>query len=418
MKPLYVYTIFDEKSGKPRCTGIKDGDRLVINDLYLGLKGNPLQPIIERIEKIGKLIEKSEKIRPVVIDDFKKHVRAFDLDFGTKRVEIYDPHLDIPVSPTSDRDHQIVRKVLNRLSNRSLKEYQKVLANAELVYCDLEDRGITINHNLFHPKWSTKTFSGRSKTMDVNIQGWADNDIIRSPGYNERDVLVHFDWICADIRVASIFSGDKLLEASFQESDPYQKMMDMLNSGSDDKITRDECKIFLLKSINSMDFTSIALTDVYRDLGRWIRRCKETIRCEDGYLQTLLARNFKITPNRNELAVLNGAMQGSVAHAMQCVLRRVWEIYPSKVVTDIHDSLVISSSSEPSELKSTINSVANIMLRPFDGLLESNPVFPLKVSVGKRWKSWNPVYIYRENGRTSVRKTSGEDSAEVAAACT
>lgn len=412
MKPLYVYTIFDEKSGKPRCTGIKDGDRLIINDLYLGLKGNPLQPIIERIEKIRKLIEKSERVRPVVIDEFKQHVRTFGLDFGNKRVDIYDPHLNIPVGPTSEKDHQIVNKVLDKLSNKNLKDYQKVLANAELVYCDLEDRGITINHNLFYPKWSSKTFSGRSKTVDVNIQGWSDQDIIRSPGYNERDVLVHFDWICADIRVASLFSGDKLLEASFLESDPYQKMMDVLNSGSDDKISREECKLFLLKSINSMDFTSIALTDVYPDLGRWIRRCQEAIRSGDGYLQTLLARNFKVATSRNELAVLNGAMQGSVAHGMQRVLRRVWEVYPSKVITDIHDSLVISSSSEPSELRSTINSVANIMLRPFDGLLESNPVFPLKVSVGKRWKAWNPVYIYRENGRTNVRKAPGENQTE------
>lgn len=412
MKPLYVYTIFDPKSGKPRCTGIKDGSKVIISDLYQGLKGNPLQPIMERITKINELLMKSERVRPLVIVDFKKHIQAFSLNFNTRRVNVYNLSIPkLPIGHASDKDRQIVTKVLNKVSCHKPQYYQKVHANAEIVYNDLEVRGLEINHNPFFPKWSTDTFSGRSKTTGTNIQGWSENALIRPPGYNEHDVLIHFDWICADIRVASLLSKDSRLKQAFAESDPYQKMMEVLNENSDDKITRDECKMFLLKSINSMDFTSVVLTDVYPQLGKWIRKCKEI--AESGeYLQTLLNRKFRVINAKNELAVLNGVMQGSVAHAMQCALRRTWELYPSRVVAEIHDSMVVASSSNPAELKSVINSVSNIMLRPFDGILKSNPVFPVKVSIGKEWKTWKPVYIYRKDGKENVRKENSPQRSE------
>lgn len=405
MKPLYVYTVFDPKSGKPRCTGIMDGSKTAILDLYQNKKGNPLEPIFRRIAKINKLIMKSERQRPLVISDLKKHISAFSLDFGTRRVDIYQPQIpELPIGQSSEKDQQIVKKVLNRLSGQRPQYFQKILANAEVVYHDLEVRGLEINHQPFYPKWSTSTFSGRSKTSGTNIQGWAEEGtLVRPPGYNEHDVLIHFDWICADIRIASLLSKDKRLKQAFVDSDPYEKMMGILNKDSEDKISRDECKVFLLKSINSMDFTSVALSDVYQDLGRWIRRCKETARSDGGYLQTILHRKFRTAHAKNELAVLNGVMQGSVAHAMQCVLRRSWELFPSKIVAEIHDSMVVASSSNPSELQATINVIANIMLYPFKEVLKANPAFPLKVSVGKKWKDWKPVYIYRESGRERVR---------------
>lgn len=405
MKPLYVYTVFDPKTNKPRCTGIKDDDNIIILDLYQNKKGNRLKPIFKRIEKINKLLTKSERIRPLVISDFKKHIKEFSLDFGTRRVDVYNPQMPkLPIGPTIEKDRNIVSTVLKRLSQQTPQQYQKILANAEIVYNDLENRGLIINDNSFYPKWNTNTFSGRSKTSGTNIQGWTEEDtIIRPPGYNEKDVLIHFDWICADIRVASLLSKDETLCQSFEFSDPYERMMEMLNDDSEDKIDRDECKIFLLKSINSMDFTSVALTDVYPDLGRWIRKCKNAAREDGGYLKTILNKKFKTAHAKNELAVLNGVMQGSVAHAMQNVLRRSWELYPSKIVAEIHDSMVVASSSNPSELKATINSIANIMLYPFKGILKSNPAFPLKVSVGKYWKNWTPAYIYRENGKIRAR---------------
>lgn len=404
MKPLYVYTLFDSKTNKPRCTGIKDDDKIVIIDLFQGKgSGNPINKIFDRIKKIRKMIIKSEYNRPIILSDLKRHISAFDLEYNARQLNIYDVHLPIlKLDKDISKDHSIIKRVLDKLSSTQPKEYQKVLANANVVYYDLEKRGIDINHQKFYPIWSTDTFSGRSKTLGVNLQGWADPDIIRPPDYDVKSVLLHFDWICADIRVASLFSKDRLLNEAFKDSDPYQKMMEVINGGDSDDLSRDECKILLLKSINSMDYVNAVLSDIYPDLGKWIRKCKNEIQSEDGGLQTLLGRRFKKAYAKNELAVLNGVMQGSVAHGMQLVLRRVWEKFPSMIVTDIHDSLVVACDNNPPSIKSVMSAIADIMLYPFRDIIEENPAFPLKVSIGKKWKEWKTIRIYREGGFENV----------------
>ena len=54
--------------------------------------------------------------------------------------------------------------------------------------------------------------------------------------------------------MASILSGDQQLRRAFEQSDPYSHMQDILvkRSDGDGEITRDECKLHLLKSINSI----------------------------------------------------------------------------------------------------------------------------------------------------------------------
>jgi hypothetical protein len=282
-------------------------------------------------------------------------------------------------------------------------EYQKVIANAAVVYQDMEDVGLLINHSPEFPKWSQKTFSGRSKTTGFNIQGFAEDFHVVPQGGQECDVMIHFDWISADIRVAAIMSQDPLMDRAFTHSDPYIVMMNELNSASDEQITREESKRYLLKSINSMDFTSVALTEVYPRLGRWIRRCKEAT--EDGKpLETILNRKFRLARAKNQLAVLNGVMQGSVAHAMQLVLRRIWDKLPSRIITEIHDCLVVSAAPDGAEIKAVIDIIAPIMLYPFEGVLDSNPSFPLEVSIGKKWKKWKLHKIYRESEVINVTK--------------
>ena len=176
-----------------------------------------------------------------------------------------------------------------------------------------------------------------------------------------------------------------------------------------------ECKTYLLKSINSMDFTSVALSSVYPQLGAWIGRCKRILSKEDSsdqYLETLLKRKFKRANAKNDLAVLNGVMQGSVAHAMQLSMRRIWEEFPQMLIAEIHDSLVVSCHPTKRHVRSTIETVAEIMLHPFKGVLKANPAFPLKVSVGKRWKKWRTMRIYRESGITNVQTKQDQNSPE------
>lgn len=416
MSNLYVYTLFDQKTGRPRCTGIKDGTRVQICDLYRPGAGKT----IKKIDTIKKIIKKiflkaNAEQRKIVLSDFKSHIKAFDLSYNHKIWNVYDVHLsDIPSSNSSDDDSVIVARVLDRLSQATPKEYQKVLAQAATVYQDLEDTGLLINHDPVFPIWSQKTFSGRSKTTGFNIQGFHEDWHVVPQGGRECDVMIHFDWVCADIRVASILSQDNILNDTFLDSDPYTILMNQLNSGSDEKISREESKRYLLKSINSMDFTSVALTEVYPRLGRWIRRCKEAI-AEGRPLKTILGRKFQLKQSKNELAVLNGVMQGSVAHAMHLVLRRIWDKLPSRLITEIHDCLVVSAAPDSTEIKAVIDIIAPIMLHPFEGVLDSNPAFPFNISIGKKWKKWKLHETHREFEVVNVarqRKKEARDSEE------
>ena len=397
MSDLYIYTLFDAKTEKPRCTGIKDGNTIKICDLYRPGAGKTIQKINKTTQLIKQIILKanSEK-RRIITSDFKSHIKAFDLPLDKREYNVYDMHLpDIAPTNSKSKDEIVISKVIDKLANKNPTYYNQLLSNSAVVYQYLEDNGITVNSIPEFPKWSQKTFSGRSKTTGFNIQGLADEYHVVPMGGEDCDVMIMFDWICADIRAASIMSGDQLLDEAFKSSDPYTVLMDELNSGSDDQITREESKRYLLKSINSMDFTSTALMEVYPQLGQWISRCKGLI--QDGKpLKTLLDRKFRPAHAKNQLAVLNGAMQGSVAHAMQLSLRRIWERLPDKIVCEIHDCLIVSSSPEPSQIRATIDIVAPIMFKPFEGILSNNPSFPVNVSIGNKWKKWKFFKSFRD----------------------
>jgi hypothetical protein len=412
MSDLYVYTLFEKDRGRPRCTGVKAGNHIQFFDLYRPGARKTIATINKAKHTIRDLITRASNAgHRVVISDFKAHLEAFELPLEVQPYNVYDLHLhDLPPTESLAKDSELIKQILEKMAKSKLKDYQKVFANAAVVYQYLENRGLVCNYVDVHPRWSQKTFSGRSKSLDFNVQGYTDNTSLLPRGAGDHDVNIHFDWISADIRIASLFSRDPNLEESFLQSDPYDYMMEQINVHSTEKIDRSEAKLFLLKSINSMDMSSQALTTTYPLLGEWIGRCRNAI-AEVGYLETLLGRRFRIAHAKNELAVLNGAMQGSVAHGMQNVVRRVWEVLGTRLITDIHDSLVVSSPPDPKEIKSTIAIVAPIMLHPFEGLLGENPAFPLKVSIGKRWRKWKLFAVYRASGVEYVAsgaKTSAE----------
>jgi hypothetical protein len=413
MSDLYIYTIFEKDGGRPRCTGIKAGDRVQIYDLYRPGARKLIGVINQHKALIRDLIVKaSHKGLRIVTSDFKNHIRAFELPLERRVYNVYDLHMpDFKPLDSPTRDAELLKKLLEKMSKHRLKDYHKVYANAAVVYQDLENRGLINNFEQVKPIWSQKTFAGRSKTTGFNVQGFTDHHRLMPPGAGDKDVLVHFDWISADIRVASILSGDKTLQEAFDASDPYVYMMEHINAQSHNKINRDECKVLLLKAINSMDFTSVAF-QIYPVLGEWINRCRKQTADNGGCLETILGRRFRMAHAKNQLAVLNGAMQGSVAHGMQNILRRVWERMGNRIVADVHDSLVVSSPPEPNEVRATIAVVAPLMLRPFEGLLPDNPAFPLKVRFGKKWRKWKMVAIYRQSGVEYVKPGSVEEDGE------
>lgn len=399
MHSLYIYTIFDKNSGKPRCTGIRIDDNIITYDLYRP-GGQKTIATINKSKKIisNLILSANSKNCNIILSDFKSHLQYFDLPCDLRYYNVYDMHLqDVKPQDSFENDDILLHKILSNMHKLPVKKYQQLISNAAVVYHDLQNVGLTNNYVHVNPIWSLKTFSGRSKTSGFNIQGFTDDHQILPRRGSDRDILIHFDWICADIKAAAILSNDTELIKSFVSSDPYTHMQNIINAGSEEKMSRDECKIFLLKSINSMDLKSEALRKIYVGLGEWISNCKDDIEKPNGYLETILGRRFYASMSKNNLAVLNGAMQGSVAHGMQNVIRKVWEKLQTRIVCEIHDSLIVSSSSCTNDILSTISTVVPIMLYPFAGLLDSNPFFPLKVSIGKKWRKWDLFAIYRDD---------------------
>ncbi len=388
MNTLCVYTLFN--NSKPTCCGIRDNNNIKIIDLYKPNTGLTIKKIKNRIEIIKNIILNANSIgRPTITSNFKKHLECFNFEKSYEPYNIYDIHLP-NIEPSKVDPHKIIASVLESMSKYKIREYNRIIANSATVYRDLQENGLLLNHTRVFPIWSQDTFSGRSKSTGFNIQGYFEQDFIRPTLSSENSVLIHFDWICADIRMASILSGDNILNDSFINSDPYTHLMNILNSGSD-KITREECKRYLLKSINSMDFMSDAF-QIYPELGKWLYNCAHEI-SNNNTLRSILGRKFHRRFAKNDFSVLNGIMQGSVVHAMQIVIRKIWESLPNQIIAEIHDSLVMCADNDLQSIKHTIDTVSKIMLYPFEGILDTNYIFPLKISIGRKWKSWK---LYKE----------------------
>ena len=93
-------------------------------------------------------------------------------------------------------------------------------------------------------------------------------------------------------------------------------------------------------------------------------------------------------------------MQGSIAQAMQVTIRKVWNLN-FRLLAETHDSITIACSKD--SLKHTIRVIANIMCRPFSGVLDSNPVFPVRINIGKEWCQWKPCGLYVDVDRFQGR---------------
>jgi hypothetical protein len=391
--------LYNKTSNKPVCACLRINDHYKIYELYRAGIKKPIIEVKKAIHQIKEILLKAnDNNNTIITNNFKQLLISFDLPIDDREYNVYDIQSDVhsPLISSNDpiKDIDFLVKATERLIKLKLRAYQKAYANASVVYQDLENKGLFVNDTLVFPKWSLQTYSGRSKSLDFNIQGYYENDRISSIAAGSKSVLLHFDWISADLRMASLLSQDKKLQDSFIESDPYTVFMESIRSEGE-SLTREESKLFMLRSINSMDVDASALMDVYPGLCKWINKIKSITQIEDGYAQTLLGRKFKLSNSKNALAVLNGAMQGSVAHAMHIVLREVWCKCPGYVVADIHDSLVLSIPNDPQIIKSVIDVVVPIMMFPFKKYCDDNPCFPLKVSIGNRWKHWKLYKTYR-----------------------
>jgi hypothetical protein len=386
---LCGYIFFDVKSGKPLVAGFSSTKSNTPQIVPLWMKGTGISAYdIWRSERsIAKLISKILQFGGrLITSDYQDIVRHFDVPRHASEQDIYDLFLpEIPVPSNMDAASKTLHKLLPIMSNMNEKRWHKIAANAAITYQCLEDRGVMSGFVHRKPVWSMRTYSGRSKNTGFNVQGATAEDEITNPYGTVADLHLHFDWQAADIRMASILSGDDKLDQMSLSGDPYTAMMDEIGG-----VTRDECKIGLLSAINAMDISNPILT-MFPDLREWIDSCNNKLNHGDP-LESILGRKFRVKDKRR--APFNATMQGSIAHAMQAVIRMVRQELGSALLVEIHDSIVVTCRNDSSVANEAIRIVVDIMKHPFRGVLDSDPVFPVSVSIGKKWKRWVEHRIY------------------------
>lgn len=389
---ICLYTIYHPRNGRPSVVGIcKDGIAHAVPIYLPGVKIK-LNQAERRVAAIRDMVfEFLANGHTVVVSNFKAFLDGFRAPLCKERLNVYDLSLrDIKVPSDLVAASEAVKRIALAMHGVELAEWQRVMANASMVYASLERRGILIGGVRHYPKWSQQTFSGRSKTLAYNLQGAPDTEPIVNPAGLPGDIMLHFDWVAADIRVAGLLSQDEELQRACMEADPYQYVADRLSAGRDNPLERKVCKLALLSCINAMD-TSAEILGAFPTLKRWIINSQKCL-CDGKPLYTILRRPFSRCEGRKDLGVFNATMQGSIVHAMQAVIHSVWGKVGNNLLTEIHDSLVVTCPI--SALKSTMNTVSEIMLRPFVGILDNDPVFPVRVSVGKSWRKWKEFKVF------------------------
>lgn len=331
----------------------------------------------------------------IVTSDFKTLISQVNIELVPGHdYNVFDLCLDLPTKVLEvDKLSSLGSNIVSRMRNINLFEWMKVFANAAIVYQSIENRGVNIGYDHVFPKWSQKTYSGRSKTLGINIQGSDGSDLLRSPKMSDLDKFAHLDWTAADLRIAAVMSGDRMLQSMFDQSDPYTALASIM-SDDRDQLSRDECKIELLKAINSLDYSHPLIEGLFPELKRWMHSNKEILD-KDGSLTSIMGRKFKVSENRSPLSVINGVMQGSIAHAMQLCIKMLWDLYGDMLLLETHDSvvLVVSQYTDGEMVRRS----SELFIKPFarTSLSCREMTFPVKVSIGSSYGKWEESWSIR-----------------------
>jgi len=377
---VYVYTLFNYKSdSQPMQTVVIDDDILFFTQ-YLRGSGVTIKQIEESQAIIRKIFDSSN----ICVNDFKSHIRALGIE-RCVNFDVYDLSLSYESITPKDECHGklILANIAKEMMGIKPQKWHRLLANASSVYQYLEDVGIRYGIKKVTPRYSLDTTTGRSKSLGFNVQGTSEDFDIRST-HDDFNVLVHFDWIAVDLRMAAFMSNDSKMNAIFTSSDPYTEIATYY------KLTRSECKGKLLKAIYSLSIDDSVL-DIFPSFQKWANSRIKQMRT-DGYLTSIMGRRFDLDGD-NDKTVFNAQFQGSVAQAMQAALVKVFPKYKNHLIAEIHDCLVLSCPEEM--VGSIIKDVVPIMLDPLYGWVSPSPRMPVRVSVGKKWKSWKEYKVFR-----------------------
>jgi hypothetical protein len=378
----HILTLFDYAHTPPRPlqSVVIYQDSIEFFEFYLPGIGLTIKQIKEAMSRFRVML-----LDKLCINDYKSHILNFNLEPGPIIYDYAIPELHIKPSDVQ-HGRKILLRLASELCNINPCQWQKLLADVEFVYADLDLKKIRHGHKVISTRYSLDTFTGRSKTLGFNVQGTTDEYDIR-PIHDDLNLFVHFDWLAADLRMAAFMSGDQQMEASFLESDPYTYIESYLH---DPEYSRDRCKGELIKALYALNVNH-PIIEIFPQFKSWLVDRLQLMR-KQGYLDSILMRRFIVEAN-NELSVFNGQFQGSVVHAMQAALVKINDRFPKYLFAEVHDSIIMCCNEEVVPL--VINEVSKIMLQPLDGWVNPAPRMPIKVSVGDRWRRWKKLRVHR-----------------------
>jgi hypothetical protein len=387
----YAVATIDNK-GRPAWFHFQNEQKTVAFEIFRQGGGKNLAETFKRFDGAHELLSWAAQgdFRSPNMGDLLRAFNMEELHGGTQARDY--AYSSIKSTGDSSKDKILCEKIVELVKAVPNRPYQNILAKAQSVYVGMERTGLMLNYTKMEPHWSWDTYSGRSKCTGFNVQGWSNADAIYQPMMPYESVQLHFDWICADFRIASLFSGDDALNSSFFDSDPYTYLSKRLTGcGSQ---ARDDAKLLLLKTINSLDYSDEVIRGEFPKLCNWLQGTLMKLR-EDKYSANIVGRQFRLKQDRTERSVFNAILQGSVAAAMQNVLWNVRRMFPNYLITDIHDGVVLSLPKDKKILGHVVEKVGEIFYRPFDGIFTQDLVFPYKVSMGNRWKQWKEISVVR-----------------------
>jgi len=345
-------------------------DKVLIrrNDLWkIGSK----KKIIEIIKEQSILNKILSSVNEFVIVNYKKYLDYFKCGFN----DVYD----YPGAVEYDKHDEFVNSNWDEFG----KNWQKLRGNAAKVYYKLEKCGVMLEYKNMFPVYDMNVFSGRSSTTGFNIQGCNKEFNIKHVN-SSNNIFVHFDWMAADIRIAAILSGDKDLIDSYLKSDPYSHIVNIL----DGSVDRDQCKSEFMQAIYGLNPDHEILA-VFPTCKKWISDMVIELN-NNGFVRSILGRKYltdgTIKGNRR---AFNSIMQGSVAHAMNNVISKIDNKFENIILTEQHDSL--TACVNEFNFQDTIKYISNIMLKPFEGILDGNITMPLRIHVGKHWRVYKQI---------------------------
>lgn len=355
----------------------------------------------QTMKSVGDGVERLSKLvagRDVTCLDSKAHYDCFPL--APKRCWEAMPTVHIEKLKDVKQMKAFLIKCLTRMRKIAPAAWRRLYASAAETYSELQRRDVISNGSRHRAIYHLDTVSGRSRVTSFPLQTMTSD--LHPDG--DRHWFIHLDWLSADLRAASLLSGDVAMQGTFLRSDPYTTMSKMLG------VDREECKTAMLQAIYSLsaDNEILVCFPTFRD---WM--AKQIAAVRDGTpISTLLGRKFVRTQINGEKTIFNATIQGTVAHAMHASLRRIYDKWPDNLFTELQDSIVLIAAKD--EIEQVLSVAVPIMLRPFAGLLKSNPTFPLRISIGKRWRKWQTFKEVRESDEQTEPEESGEKQKEKA----